>query len=58
MQGLKWAIAGRSAEKLSGIKAKLGVSLAEQYPGIVVADGDNAASVDAMTKQSRYETLQ
>lgn len=46
--GLRWAIAGRSAEKLRAIADGL-----KRHAGIVVADSADAATVDAMVADAR-----
>lgn len=48
---VKWAIAGRSLQKLNQLKAELG-SEAEAIP-IVVADSSNSASLTKMCQQTR-----
>ena len=53
-EGLRWAIAGRSAEKLDAVRS----GLTERFPAastleLVVADVDDAASMRAMAKRTR-----
>jgi len=53
-EGLKWAIAGRSIEKLDGVRTELAVSFPEAAKlSLVQADVTNAASMRAMAKQTR-----
>ena len=47
--GLRWAVAGRSAAKLEALRAKFIAA----SPGIVVADADDAAALDALAAQAR-----
>jgi hypothetical protein len=53
VQGLRWAIAGRSESKLNEVKRGLGVA-DSSFPGLVIADGDQPASIDALTRDTRY----
>ena len=48
-QGLRWAIAGRSRDKLEAVRTELG----DQKLEVVVADSKDRASLDAMTRQTR-----
>jgi short subunit dehydrogenase-like uncharacterized protein len=50
-QSLRWAVAGRNAEKLSALVAELVPPSIEQ-PGIVVADVTNLESLQAMAAQA------
>ena len=45
----RWAIAGRNAEKLEGIKAKLGLDAGVQ---VLIADSSDRAALDALVKQT------
>ncbi|AIF99208.1 saccharopine dehydrogenase family protein [Alteromonas australica] len=47
---VKWAIAGRNAEKLDDIKASLGIS---ENVSTIVADGGDADALDALTKRTQ-----
>ena len=47
---IKWAMAGRSLEKLQAVRDELGIS--NKLP-LVVADANNPDSLEAMVKQSR-----
>lgn len=47
--GLRWAIAGRSRDKLEAVQRELRVPQA----GILVADAQDAAALDTLTRQSR-----
>jgi short subunit dehydrogenase-like uncharacterized protein len=47
---LKWAIAGRNQQKLEALKASL--SLADDVD-IIIADGDDAAALDRLTKSCK-----
>ncbi len=51
-QSLKWAVAGRNADKLSSVVAELVPPAADQ-PGIVVADAANGDAVHAMAAQTK-----
>jgi short subunit dehydrogenase-like uncharacterized protein len=46
--GLRWAIAGRNADKLAKVRAVL-----HTQPGTIVADADDAVAVDAMVARTR-----
>ena len=48
--GLKWAMAGRSADKLAEVRDLIGA--AADTP-LIVADASNAASLDAMVKRAK-----
>ena len=48
-QGVRWAIAGRSAPRLEALRADLGAA----SPAIVVADADDAAALDTLAAQTR-----
>jgi short subunit dehydrogenase-like uncharacterized protein len=48
--GVRWAMAGRSREKLEQVRAEMGVP--EDVP-LVVADSDDAASLRAMCERTR-----
>ena len=48
--GLKWAMAGRDANKLQGIKDKFGI---DNSVDVLVADSNDAASLDAVAGQTR-----
>jgi short subunit dehydrogenase-like uncharacterized protein len=47
--GLRWAVAGRSAARLEALHAEF----AAPSPGIVVADADDAAALDALAAKTR-----
>lgn len=47
---VKWAIAGRNAEKLDDIKSSLGIS---ENVSTIVADGGDADALDALTKRTQ-----
>jgi len=47
--GLRWAVAGRSGAKLEALRAEL----APAVPGVVVADAEDAAALDALAAQAR-----
>ena len=51
-QSLKWAVAGRSADKLAAVVAELVPPAADQ-PGIVVADASNIDAVHTMAAQTK-----
>lgn len=48
-QGLRWAIAGRNAEKLAALRAEL----SDAAVGVIVADATDADAVTAMAAQTR-----
>jgi len=50
-QALRWAVAGRSAEKLAALVAELVPPVAEQ-PAIVIADSNDLASLQAMAAKA------
>ena len=52
-QDLRWAIAGRSREKLDAVKARLQRINAGCNPGVLVAQVDDPASLRAMAEQTR-----
>ena len=47
---LRWAMGGRSAEKLAAVRDEIG---APKDTPLVVADGSNAASLKALTERTR-----
>lgn len=47
--GLRWAVAGRSTAKLEALRAEFRAAA----PGVVVADADDAAALDALAAQAR-----
>ena len=47
--GVRWAVAGRSANKLKALAARF----AQANPGIVVADADDAEALDALAARAR-----
>jgi short subunit dehydrogenase-like uncharacterized protein len=48
-QGLRWALAGRSADRLAAVQRDTGASMA----GVVVADAQDAAALDALARSGR-----
>lgn len=48
--GARWAIAGRNRARLEGVRAELGLG---DDVGIVIADSDDQASLDAMAADTR-----
>ena len=46
---VKWAVAGRNEAKLNDVKQELGIS---DSVASIVADGDDAEALDAMTKRT------
>jgi short subunit dehydrogenase-like uncharacterized protein len=50
-QPLRWAVAGRNAEKLAALVAELVPPPAEQ-PGVILADADDLASLQAMAAKA------
>ena len=49
-RSVNWAMAGRSEEKLAAVRDEMGIDAATP---LVVADADNAASLDAMVKSTK-----
>lgn len=47
---LKWAMAGRSSDKLAAVRNEMGIS---EDVALITADSENAASLDAMCERSR-----
>ena len=47
--GLRWAVAGRSLAKLDALRAEF----IEAAPGVLVADAEDAAALDALAAQTR-----
>lgn len=53
-EGGSWALAGRSREKLDAVAARLAEARPDApAPGIVLADTENRASLEAMARQTR-----
>lgn len=48
-RGLHWALAGRSADRLAAVQRDTGASMA----GVVVADAQDAAALDALARSAR-----
>ena len=48
--GLKWAMAGRSADKLAAVRDEMGVS---KDVALITANSDDAASLEAMCARTR-----
>lgn len=51
--GTKWALAGRSMQKLEAVRERLGHEGCENLPGLITADIGDTASLEAMAKQSK-----
>lgn len=49
--GLRWALAGRNAERLQAVQREAGPGAAQ--PGIVVAAADDDAALDALARRTR-----
>ncbi len=48
-QGLRWALAGRSADKLAAVQRQTGATMAD----LVVADAQDAQALDALARNAR-----
>jgi len=52
-EGTSWALAGRNPGKLEAVRARLQAAGATSLPGLIEADVDDQASLNAMAQQSK-----